>query len=99
LLESEKGTVAVYEAQRLRELAETHIKEMSELEKKKQLNFLIEKLDAPNYQWDQHIASEQRWEGQSGMWVLHDIHFREWSEMGTCGNPLLYIHGGPGAGM
>jgi hypothetical protein len=99
LLESEKGTIAVFEAQRVRELAEAHIKEISELEKKKQLASLIEKLDAPNYQWDQYLASEQRQRSQSGTWVLQDVHFREWSEMDTPSKPLLYIHGVPGAGM
>ena len=99
LLESEKGTIAVFEAQRLRELAETHFQEISELEKKKQLALLVEKLDAPNCQLDQCLASEQRHGRQSGMWVLEDIHFREWSEIATNSNSLLYVHGIPGAGM
>lgn len=99
MIESEKGTVAVFEAQRVRELAEIHVKEILELEKRKQLALLIEKLGAPNYQWDQHLASEQRRRSQSGAWVLQDTRFREWSEMDTNNNPLLYIHGVPGAGM
>jgi hypothetical protein len=89
----------MFEAQRVRELAEIHIKEISELEKRKQLALLIEKLDVPNYQWDQYLASEQRRRSQSGAWVLQEAHFQEWSETDTHSNPLLYIHGIPGAGM
>ena len=99
LIESAKGTVTVLEAQRVRELTEAQFKEISELEKKKQIAVLIEKLNAPNYQLDQYVASEQRRRSQSGIWVLQDIYFRKWSEMGTQSNHLLYIHGVPGAGM
>ena|SRR5947207_2163886 len=88
----------MFEAQRVRELAEIHIKEISELEKKKQLALLIEKLDATNYQWDHRLASEQRRRNQSGTWVLQEEHFQEWSKTDTHSNPLLYIHGIPGAG-
>jgi hypothetical protein len=98
LIESEKGTLAVFEAQRVRELAEAHFKEISELEKRKQLTALIEKLNAPDYNLDHYVASEQRRRSQSGTWVLQNIHFRKWSEMDAKSNPLLYIHGIPGAG-
>jgi hypothetical protein len=83
----------------VRELAETHFKEIVELEKKKQLAVLIEKLNAPSYQLDQNVASEQRRKSQSGEWVLQNVCFRRWSDVGTNSNPLLYIHGVPGAGM
>jgi hypothetical protein len=89
----------VFEAQRVRELAEAHFKDISELEKRKQLTVLIEKLNAPDYNLDHCMASEQRRRSQSGTWVLQDVHFRKWSEMDTKSNPLLYIHGVPGAGM
>jgi len=98
LLESEKGTVAVFEAQRIRELTESHIEELSELERKKQLTALIEKLNAPNYQLDHDVASEQHRRFQSGEWLLQNVHFQKWSETGADNNPLLYIHGVPGAG-
>ncbi len=91
--------MAVFEAQRLREVAEAHIHEISEFEKKKQLTLLVEKLDAPNCQLDQYLACEQRRGRQSGNWLLQDVHFREWSEIATDSNPLLYVHGVPGAGM
>jgi hypothetical protein len=83
----------------MRELAESHFREISELEKKKLLAVLIEKLKSPNYQLDQKAASEQRRRSKSGKWVLQNAHFRKWSEMDTNNNPLLYIHGVPGAGM
>jgi hypothetical protein len=72
---------------------------MCELEKKKELAVLNEKLNAPNYQSDQYVASQQRRRGKSGEWVLQSVHFRKWSGGDKNSNPLLYIHGVPGAGM
>jgi hypothetical protein len=99
LLESEKGTITLYEIQRVRELSEIHVKEMSELEAKKKLAVLIKKLDAPDFQLDQYLASEQRRRSPSGLWVVRDDHFRKWSDMGAGSNPNLFIHGIPGAGI
>jgi len=82
----------------MRELAETRFKEIDELEKKKQLSTLFEKLNAPDSVLDQRAASEQRAGSQSGEWILQNSHFRRWSDVEIQSNPLLYIHGVPGAG-
>ena len=83
----------------MRELAESHIRDMEDVEKKKQLSVVLEKLEAPNYQIDQYAASEQRRNSRSGDWILRDDMFREWADPHASKNPLLYINGIPGAGM
>ena len=99
LIESEKSTVAMFEARRTRELAERHSKDMQDAEIRKQLSVVLERLDAPNYQTDHYTASEQRRKSRAGEWILHNDIFLDWANPSILENPILYIHGVPGAGM
>ena len=90
--------MTIFEIQKLREMTETHFKKSSELERKKQLDIVIEKLSASNYQLDHYLASEQRRRTKSGEWILQTTEFQEWLDTDGSNNPLLYVHGIPGAG-
>lgn len=96
LIESEKLTVALVEAQRAREIAGSHLEAMQDIESKKQLTTVLDRLEAPDYQIDHYAASEQRRRSHSGKWIFRHKAFLEWAD--THGNPLLYINGIPGAG-
>jgi hypothetical protein len=106
LLESEKSTVTVMEVQTLRTFAESRFNEMesrfndmAKEEKRRRLESVIDKINPPNCHTDQNAASEQRENTQSGKWLLGNDHFRAWCNVNIDSNPLLYIHGIPGAGM
>lgn len=98
LIESEKGTVTLFEIQDLHELTKLQFKEIVGREQMRQVSVLLEKLNAPNYHLDQCAASKHREGRSSGSWVLLDEKFQKWANISTEGNPLLYIHGIPGAG-
>ncbi|KAI4216632.1 MAG: hypothetical protein LQ351_001121 [Letrouitia transgressa] len=82
LIESEKGTLTLLEAQTTREIAEACAKETAQREARDKVKVLIERLDSTDYKRDQLDACEQRRQKRSDV---------------VC-NPLLYIHGIPGAG-
>jgi hypothetical protein len=82
----------------MRELVETHFAEMSELERKKQMSMVMEKLNPADSEDDQMTAVEQRHDDASGEWILSDDTFLDWSDTARDGNPQLYLHGAPGAG-
>ena len=82
----------------LREKAEAHYKEVADLESKKRLTSIAEKLNAPDYQMDQDAATEKRRGKSSGEWIFSTSQFKEWATSGFNSNPLFYIHGVPGAG-
>lgn len=94
LIESEKSTVTLIEAQRARELAE----DLQDIEKKKHLAVVLEKLEAPDYQLDQYTATEERKMSKSGDWISHNATFSQWADPYTQCNPVLYLSGIPGAG-
>lgn len=83
----------------MRELAEARFLEISQLEKRKQLSAIMEKLNPPNFQLDHNIATEQRKSSSTGQWIFGDPKFLAWSDEESWANPLLYIHGVPGAGQ
>ncbi|KAL9074938.1 MAG: hypothetical protein Q9157_004187 [Trypethelium eluteriae] len=97
-IESEKSTAAILEAQAVRELAEARFLEISQLEKRKQLSAVMEKLSPPDFQLDHDIATEQKKGSSTGQWISEDPKFLAWSEEQSWANPLLYIYGVPGAG-
>ena len=89
----------MFEAQRTRELAEDHFKTMEDIERKRQLSLVLEKLEPPDYQIDHQTACEQRRQSRSGSWILQYDTFRDWADIDNESSPLLYINGVPGAGM
>ncbi|KAI9688915.1 MAG: hypothetical protein M1822_001272 [Bathelium mastoideum] len=97
-IETEKTTAAILETQDMRKLAEARFMEISQLEKRRQLSAIMEKLSPPNFQLDHEIAREQTKSGSTGQWIFEDPIFRAWSNKESRANPLLYIHGVPGAG-
>lgn len=98
LIESEKTTAVLLEAQRTREIAESHYNDMRDTELKKQLSIVLEKLDAPDYQIDHYTACEQRRRSRSGEWIYRHELFCNWADAQSGKNSLLYINGVPGAG-
>ncbi|KAL8707590.1 MAG: hypothetical protein Q9220_007431 [cf. Caloplaca sp. 1 TL-2023] len=98
LIESEKGTLVLIETQRTREMAEAQAQEAGERAGRDKVNTLIEKLDPADYGRDQYAASEQRRQHSSGAWLLQNTNYRRWSDLNVECNPLLYLHGIPGAG-
>ncbi|KAL9608549.1 MAG: hypothetical protein Q9167_006625 [Letrouitia subvulpina] len=98
LIESEKGTLAVLEAQKAREITEAYSKEMAEREAREKIKVLIERLNPTDYKRDQFDASEQRRQRRSGEWLYKNSYFCRWYDLDAVCNPLLYIHGVPGAG-
>ncbi|KAL8950879.1 MAG: hypothetical protein Q9222_003113 [Ikaeria aurantiellina] len=98
LIESEKGTLVVVEVQKTREIAEAQSKEAVERAGREKVNVLVEKLDPTDYGRDQYAASEQRRQHSSGAWILQNPSLSRWSDLNAECNPLLYLHGIPGAG-
>ena len=82
----------------MRERIKSRFEERDDVEKKKQLSLVQERLEASNYQIDHHTICEQRGESQSGKWILQDEVFREWADADAGLHPVLYINGIPGAG-
>ena len=99
LIESEKGTLAVVEAQKAREIAEIQSKEAVEREDRNRLRLLIERLDPADHGRDQYAASEQRRQSHSGQWLWQNQAFQQWCDVSADCNPLIYLHGVPGAGQ
>ncbi|KAL3456285.1 hypothetical protein BJX64DRAFT_281462 [Aspergillus heterothallicus] len=91
LIESEKTTLAVYEIQTLRDDEAARFNES-------RLNDILDKINAPNCYLDQETVLGHRDNQESGKWVLIDKKFKEWRDALPGSNPLLYIHGIPGAG-
>lgn len=91
-IESEKSTLAVQEIQMLRDDEAARFHEL-------RLNTMLDKIDAPNSYIDQDNMSECRHNAESGNWVFNDKIFQQWREVLEGSNPLLYIHGIPGAGV
>ncbi|KAL9044435.1 MAG: hypothetical protein Q9214_002426 [Letrouitia sp. 1 TL-2023] len=98
LIESEKGTLAVLEAQKAREITEAYSKETAEREARDKIKVLIERLNPTDYKRDHFDASEQRRQKRSGEWLYKNSDFCRWHDLDAVCNPLLYIHGVPGAG-
>ncbi|KAI9666681.1 MAG: hypothetical protein M1821_004617 [Bathelium mastoideum] len=97
-IENEKSTTAILETQDMRKLAEARFMEITQLEKRRQLSAIMEKLSPPNFQLDHEIATEQTKSSSTGQWIFENPIFRAWSNKESRANPLLYIHGVPGAG-
>ncbi|CEN59396.1 hypothetical protein ASPCAL01847 [Aspergillus calidoustus] len=91
LVESEKSSLTVYEIQNLRDDEAARFNET-------RLNGILNKINAPNCYPDQGNFLDQRYSSESGKWVLDNVNFKQWREALVGSNPLLYIHGIPGAG-
>ena len=105
LLESEKGSAALYEIQKLREELNAMREEQSQRatdenrdKHEKRVARIKERLRAPDYQTDQELSMEDRNEKNSGSWIFRDPRFRAWSDDNTPNNCILYVNGIPGAG-
>lgn len=72
------------------------LKYQEQLEKKRQ--FVLSKLDAPDYEYDFERASEERQGTSSGNWVLENETFQGWVDVTTSENRTLYVHEIPGTG-
>ena len=105
LLESEKASATLYGIQKLlegistvREEQRRRIAQENLEEHRARLLFIREKLQAPDYQIDQEISTEDRSGHPSGMWIFEDPKFQSWSNKDVPGHGLLYVNGIPGAG-
>ena len=98
LIESEKTTLTLIEVERMRERIESHVKDMDDMEKKRQLSVVQERIEASDYQTDHYAISEQRRQNHSGNWILQNELFREWTNADLKQPSVLYINGIPGAG-
>ncbi|KAK4229191.1 hypothetical protein QBC38DRAFT_442026 [Podospora fimiseda] len=60
--------------------------------------FILTKLDAPDYQRDHRDASAQRHHASSGSWILQEPQFKTWVAGHKGSNAVLYVSGMPGSG-
>ena len=79
--------MSILELQMLREKAEAHYKEVADLESKRRLTSIVEKLNAPDYQMDQDAATEKRRGTSSGEWIFLTSQFKEWITSDMNSNP------------
>lgn len=86
------------EAQQTRIIAESQLKYIEDMERKKQLSLVLDRLEAANYQADHETASDQQGERQTGEWLLQHSSFTDWKSTDACKHPTLYLNGMPGAG-
>ncbi|KAI0444886.1 WD40 repeat-like protein [Xylaria telfairii] len=105
LLESEKGSATLYEIQKLREdildiyATQKRQNAQESVEKhRREVSYIREKLEAPNYRIDQEMSTEDRHGHSSGTWIFEDPTFFSWSDHDTPGHSALYVNGMPGAG-
>ncbi|KAI1658130.1 WD40 repeat-like protein [Daldinia decipiens] len=104
LLESEKISAALYEIHRLRkDISSMYTENQQKMDEERlekhrgRVSYIREKLDAPNYEIDQEMATENRLIDSSGEWVLENEEFQAWDNH-ILGHNILYINGIPGAG-
>lgn len=67
-----------------------------DLDRKRQ--FVLSKLDPPDYEYDLERASSERADSASGNWLLNEPEFQQWSDMTTIEGTALYLNGIPGTG-
>jgi hypothetical protein len=91
IIEGEKSSLTVYEIQTLRDDEAARFNET-------RLDRILDKINAPNCYLDQETSLEHRENSHSGKWVLDHEKFKQWRNAPAGSNPLLYIHGIPGAG-
>ncbi|KAI8951873.1 WD40 repeat-like protein [Xylaria longipes] len=105
LLESEKGSATLYEIQQLRQdISDMYTKQRNQTDQenvekhRREVSYIREKLEAPNYRIDQEMSTEDRHGHSSGTWIFEDPSFCSWSNNDTPGHGVLYVNGIPGAG-
>ena len=91
LLESEKGTAAILEMQRLRQ-------DIAAAERGRRRITVFDKIKSAKYEEDQESASKKRGGSNSGYWILRRRQFQDWSNIHMRADPILWINGIPGAG-
>lgn len=108
LLSDEKLTVVIEEVQELstdfndrlteirQAIRESDTKRHESLFSQKAM--IIAKIDPLDYESDQQTASRQRYESNSGDWILWDPKFRSWAHGDTSLDSVLFLHGMPGSG-
>ena len=67
-----------------------------DLDRKRQ--FVLSKLDPPDYHYDLERASNERCDSTSGDWLLTDTTFGQWADMTAMEPRALYLNGIPGLG-
>ncbi|KAK3363959.1 hypothetical protein B0T25DRAFT_470206 [Lasiosphaeria hispida] len=72
------------------------LRRRQQLDHKRQ--FVLSKLDPPNYQSDCEEAMKQRHGSCSGDWISQDRTFQAWADPVENGHKTLYLSGIPGAG-
>ena len=75
---------------------EKALRHREDLHRKRQ--FVLSKLDPPNYASDLEKAVNERAKSTSGHWLLTDAEFRQWADVATGGRRALYLSGIPGTG-
>lgn len=108
LLSDEKLTVVIEEVQELSTDFKDRLTEIRQAIREKdakhqdslfsQKAMIITKIDPLDYESDQQTASKQRYESNSGDWILEDLKFRSWVHGDTSLDNVLFLHGMPGSG-
>lgn len=104
-MEREKASASLYGIQSLQgqieDLREEHRLRFAhddlELHRMRVLR-IREKLQAPDYQIDQEISTEDRNGHLSGAWIFKEPRYEKWSNRSTSGHEILYVNGKPGSG-
>ncbi|KAH7161800.1 hypothetical protein EDB81DRAFT_785561 [Dactylonectria macrodidyma] len=105
LLESEKGSASLHAIQKLREEianVQHEQKAQAAINNRERHRFRMDeikdKLQSPNYEFDQEISTEDRGDSISGQWIFSDPSFQSWLDASSPDPKILYINGIPGAG-
>jgi hypothetical protein len=98
MLESEKGTVAILESQKIREGIDRQVEDATAVEMNRRLLIILEQLHAGDYIADHDMASNNRHDNLSGHWIQNRPEFKSWTDTDLKSSSVLYLHGIPGAG-
>jgi hypothetical protein len=75
---------------------EEFLRRQEALDRKRQ--FVVSKLDPPDYDFDLERAFNERGGSTSGDWLRTDAAFCQWTDLTTMDSRALYLNGIPGTG-
>lgn len=73
------------------------LQDQEQLERQRQ--FVLSKLNPPDYHYDFERASKERQITPSGDWILNDTTYKKWTDTTNMEHRTLYLNGIPGAGQ
>lgn len=65
---------------------------------RKELEFIVAKLDPPAYEADQ-VSAFKQCHNESGNWIFDHTSFLKWTKSESGPDSVLFIHGMPGSGI